>query len=107
MFKADLYSLSRFMLSFGVVSLHALGPYSEIWLLAFALFVLEVTIALSRERGEDSLSNMALVTVAYFTYCQLWIPVVVFAFVDDVVLRRKKVWAKTERFAERTAVKNR
>lgn len=85
---------------FGVVSLHALGPYSELWLLAFVLFVLEVTIALSRERGEDSVSNVALVIVAYFTYCQLWIPVVIRAFIDDVVLRKKKVWAKTERFAE-------
>ena len=85
---------------FGVVSLHALGPYSELWLLAFVLFVLEVTIALSRERGEDSLSNMALVILAYFTYCQLWIPVVIRAFIDDVILRKKKTWAKTERFAE-------
>ncbi len=86
--------------SFGVVSLHALGPYSELWLLAFVLFVLEVTIALSREQGEDSPSNVLLVIVAYFTYCQLWIPVVIRAFIDDVILRKKKVWAKTERFAE-------
>ncbi len=85
---------------FGVVSLHALGPYSELWLLAFVLFVLEVTIALSREAGEDSISNVALVIVAYFTYCQLWIPVVIRAFIDDVILRKKKTWAKTERFAE-------
>ena len=85
---------------FGVVSLRALGPYSELWLLAFVLFVLEVTIALSREKGEDSLSNMALVILAYFTYCQLWIPVVIRAFIDDVILRKKKTWAKTERFAE-------
>ena len=85
---------------FGLITIHALGPYSEVWLLAFALFVLEVTIALSRERGEDSLGSLCLVVVGYFTYCQLWIPVVLRAFADDVVLRRKRVWAKTERFAE-------
>jgi cellulose synthase/poly-beta-1,6-N-acetylglucosamine synthase-like glycosyltransferase len=85
---------------FGLISIHALGPYAEIWLLAFALFVLEVTIALSRERGEDSLVNLCLIVVTYFTYCQLWIPVVLLAFVDDVVLKRKRVWAKTERFHE-------
>jgi cellulose synthase/poly-beta-1,6-N-acetylglucosamine synthase-like glycosyltransferase len=84
----------------GLVSVRALGPYSEVWLLAFALFVLEVTIALSRERDEDSFTNLLLVVVAYFTYCQLWIAVVVRAFFDDVVLRRKRVWAKTERFAD-------
>jgi cellulose synthase/poly-beta-1,6-N-acetylglucosamine synthase-like glycosyltransferase len=83
-----------------IVSIRALGPYSEIWLLAFALFVLEAAIALSRERGEDSFGNLCLVLVTYFTYCQLWIPVVLRAFLDDVVLRRKRVWAKTERFAE-------
>ncbi len=83
-----------------IVSIRALGPYSEIWLLAFALFVLEAAIALSRERGEDSFGNLCLVLVAYFTYCQLWIPVVLRAFLDDVVFRRKRVWAKTERFAE-------
>jgi cellulose synthase/poly-beta-1,6-N-acetylglucosamine synthase-like glycosyltransferase len=84
----------------GLVSVRALGPYSEVWLLAFALFVLEVTIALSRERDEDSFGNLLLVVVAYFTYCQLWIAVVVRAFFDDVILRKKRTWAKTERFAE-------
>ncbi len=83
----------------GLVSIRALGPYSEIWLLAFSLFVLEVTIALSREPGEDSLVNLLLVVAGYFTYCQLWIPVIAFAFLDDVFGRRR-VWVKTERFAE-------
>ena len=85
---------------FGLVSIHAIGPYSQIWLLAFLLFVLEVSIALSREEGEDSFFNLVLVVFIYFTYCQLWLAVVGRALVDDVVLRRKKVWAKTERFAE-------
>jgi cellulose synthase/poly-beta-1,6-N-acetylglucosamine synthase-like glycosyltransferase len=84
----------------GLVSLHAIGPYSRIWILAFLLFVLEVGIALSREEGEDSFGNLLLVVVAYFTYCQLWIYLVVRSLIDDVVLRRAAVWAKTERFAE-------
>jgi cellulose synthase/poly-beta-1,6-N-acetylglucosamine synthase-like glycosyltransferase len=84
----------------GVVSIHAIGPFSRIWFLAFLLFVLEVGIALSREEGEDSFGNLLLVVTAYFTYCQLWILVVIRAIVEDVVLRRKRTWAKTERFAE-------
>jgi cellulose synthase/poly-beta-1,6-N-acetylglucosamine synthase-like glycosyltransferase len=84
----------------GWVSLHAIGPYSKVWVLAFLLFMLEVGIALSREEGEDSFGNLFLVSIGYFTYCQLWLLVVFCALVDDVVLRRKRVWAKTERFAE-------
>jgi cellulose synthase/poly-beta-1,6-N-acetylglucosamine synthase-like glycosyltransferase len=85
---------------FGLISIHAIGPFSSIWILAFLLFVLEVGIALSRESGEDSVGNMLLVVAAYFTYCQLWILVVIRAIFEDVVLRRKRTWAKTERFAE-------
>jgi len=84
----------------GLVSIHAIGPFSSIWILAFLLFVLEVGIALSREPGEDSFGNLMLVVAAYFTYCQLWIVVVIRAIFEDVVLRRKHTWAKTERFAE-------
>ena len=84
----------------GVIEFHALGPYAEIWTLAFALFVLEVSIALTREPGEDSLPNLLLVVVAYFTYCQLWIPVVMRAFSHDVLFRRGRVWDKTERVAD-------
>jgi hypothetical protein len=34
----------------------------------------------------------------YFTYCQLWIPVVAAAFYDDFIVRRAKTWAKTTRY---------
>ncbi len=34
----------------------------------------------------------------YFTYCQLWIPVVAVAFWDDFIARREIKWAKTERY---------
>jgi hypothetical protein len=37
----------------------------------------------------------------YFTYCQLWIPLVVRAFSDDFIARRPMKWAKTERFEVR------
>jgi hypothetical protein len=84
----------------GLISIHVIGPFSSIWILAVLLFVLEVGIALSREPGEDSFGNLMLVVAAYFTYCQLWILVVIRAIFEDVVLRRKRTWAKTERFAE-------
>jgi len=82
----------------GLVRIDLPGPYNEVWLLAFALFCSEVTLALSREKGEDSLVNILLIALSYFTYCQLWIPVVCKGFYDDFVTRKARVWAKTERF---------
>jgi len=84
--------------AFNLVHIAVPGPFWEIWILAFALFVAEVTLALSRSPGEDSLLNILLAVLAYFTYCQLWIPVILKGFYDDYVLHKAKVWAKTERF---------
>lgn len=83
-----------------LISIHAIGPYKETWILALLLFMLEVGIALSNEQDEDTMKNLLLVALAYFTYCQLWMIVVFRAIIDDAILRRKKTWAKTERFAE-------
>jgi hypothetical protein len=74
------------------------GPYHEVWLLAYLLFIGEILLALSREKGEDSFPNFLLVPLSYFTYCQLWIPVVVKGFYDDFIRKKARVWAKTERF---------
>ena len=108
-----LYTLSLYYVFFGAIllsdllfvlgGLHwvhvtAAGPFWEVWLLALGLFCAEVTLALSRAEGEDSSVNIGLSVVAYFTYCQLWIPVVLKAIYDDFVARKARVWAKTERF---------
>ncbi len=74
------------------------GPYNEVWILAYLLFVGEVMLALSREEGEDSLVNVLLAMLSYFTYCQLWIPVVLKGFYDDFICKKARTWAKTERF---------
>ncbi len=81
----------------GLVAVLVPGPYSEVWFFAFLLFVLELVIALSREK-EDSPFNILLLAVSYFTYCQLWIPVVLKGAWDDFVLKREHVWVKTQRF---------
>jgi len=82
----------------GAVRIVLPGPYTEVWLLAFLLFVGEVLLALSREKGEDSFANFLLVILSYFTYCQLWIPVVLKGFYDDFIRKKARTWAKTERF---------
>ncbi len=93
--------LSDFLFLLGVagaVRIDVPGPYREVWILAFGLFVAEVTLALSREEGEDSFVNILVTALSYFTYCQLWIAVVCNGFYDDFVRRRSRVWSKTERF---------
>jgi hypothetical protein len=81
-----------------LISINVPGPYSLVWVLAYATFVLQLVIALSCEEGEDSAVNILLAFVMYFTYCQLWIPVVAAAFYDDFIARREIKWAKTERY---------
>ena len=80
------------------VNINVPGPYSLVWVLAYATFVLQLVIALSCEEGEDSWVNILLTIVMYFTYCQLWIPLVAAAFYDDFIIRREIKWAKTERY---------
>jgi cellulose synthase/poly-beta-1,6-N-acetylglucosamine synthase-like glycosyltransferase len=97
-FAAILLSDFLFVLgALGALRIDVPGPYGEVWLLAFAMFVLELALALSREY-EDSMANLALAGLSYFTYCQLWIPVVCIGFYDDFVRRKARIWSKTERF---------
>lgn len=108
-----LYSLSLYYLFFlavvisdvlfvlsvaGLIRIPVPGPYAWVWLFAYATFVLQLVIALSCEPGEDTPLNIVLTFVMYFTYCQLWIPLVAVALWDDFVTRREIRWAKTERY---------
>lgn len=74
------------------------GPYAQVWVLAIVLFVFEVLLAVSREPEENPLANLPLVLLMYFTYCQLWILVVLKGFYDEFILRKELGWVKTERF---------
>src|SRR5262245_3043916 len=97
-FLAILLSDLLFMVALaGLISIPVPGPYNKVWIFAYLLFILEIVIALSREK-EDSLANIFLIALSYFTYCQLWILVVLKGAYDDFVLKREHVWVKTERF---------
>ncbi|MCX7709567.1 MAG: glycosyltransferase [Clostridia bacterium] len=77
------------------------GPFSVLWILAYLLFILEVSIALSLERGENTLKNVLYVALMYFTYCQAWIVLVIRSFyinTKDWITGKKITWYKTERF---------
>ncbi|MBN1938058.1 MAG: glycosyltransferase family 2 protein [Candidatus Aminicenantes bacterium] len=95
---AILFSDLIFILSLlGLTRLRIAGPFTELWALAAALFTLEVLLALSYER-EDSRAMFGVTVLAYLTYTKLWVFVVLRGLVQDVVLRRKRIWDKTERF---------
>lgn len=78
------------------------GNYFIIWVLSYMVFLLQVAITLSVERGEINKTNLLLVAIMYFTYCQLWLIVSIkglFQFIKThVILRQKSKWYKTERF---------
>jgi cellulose synthase/poly-beta-1,6-N-acetylglucosamine synthase-like glycosyltransferase len=88
-----------------LVSITLPGPYTFVWIMAFVLFILEILLAISYD-DEDSFSNMALIVLMYFGYCQLWIVVVVRAGYKDFFKREKRTWHKTERFDVRPSVAN-
>jgi cellulose synthase/poly-beta-1,6-N-acetylglucosamine synthase-like glycosyltransferase len=84
---------------FGLIYIPVPGPYLEVWLMAYLLFATEIVLMLSRETGEDSVSNIFFTMAMYFTYCQLWPLVVASAFWKEYVRGEKRTWAKTQRFS--------
>jgi cellulose synthase/poly-beta-1,6-N-acetylglucosamine synthase-like glycosyltransferase len=84
----------------GVITIPVPGPYLEVWLLAYMLFVSEIMIMLSREVGEDSISNIFFTMATYFTYSQLWPFVVAKAFYLEYIKKEERTWNKTRRFAQ-------
>jgi hypothetical protein len=60
--------------------------------------VSEIVLMLSREPGEDSISNILYTMTMYFTYCQLWPLVVASAFYKEYIKGEKRTWSKTQRF---------
>ena len=72
-----------------------------IWILSYILFILQVSITLSMEKGEGDLINILLVALMYFTYSQMWLFVAIkgmFGYLADVINKREAKWYKTERF---------
>ncbi|HSQ89022.1 glycosyltransferase [Romboutsia sp.] len=72
-----------------------------IWILSYILFILQVSITLSMEKGEEDLINILLVALMYFTYSQMWLFVAIkgmFGYFSDAINKREAKWYKTERF---------
>ena len=87
---------------FGLIFIPVPGPYLEVWFMAYLLFVTEIVLMLSREPGEESISNILFTMLMYFTYCQLWPLVVASAFYKEYIKGEKRTWSKTKRFSPMT-----
>ena len=85
--------------SLNLISFSILGPYSIVWIMAFFLFIFEIYLALSYD-DEDKLKKIPILILMYFTYCQLWIYIVIKAAYIDYVKKEKRFWDKTERFQQ-------
>jgi cellulose synthase/poly-beta-1,6-N-acetylglucosamine synthase-like glycosyltransferase len=81
----------------GLISIPLPGPFTIVWLMAFILFMFEILLAVSFDK-EDNLKNLGLVLLMYFTYCQLWIFVMLRAFYLENIKKAKHTWDKTIRF---------
>lgn len=77
------------------------GNFFLIWFLSYLMFILQINIALTMEKGEFNRENALIIALMYFTYCQLWVLISlkgVLAFFQDKIFGRQQVWYKTERF---------
>ena len=67
----------------------------------FLLFLVEVWLALSLEKGQFNLINALTVVLMYFVYSQMWVVLVMTAFYREakrVLFNQEVKWYKTERF---------
>lgn len=91
-----------FVLSlFNLVEISIPFNFLIIWILSYILFILQVSITLSMEKGEGDIQNIFLVALMYFTYSQMWLIVAIrgiFGYFTDAIYKREAKWYKTERF---------
>ncbi|MGL5756199.1 MAG: glycosyltransferase [Paraclostridium sp.] len=91
-----------FILSlFNIVEVTIPFNFWIVWILSYILFILQVSITLTMEKGEGGLENIFLVGLMYFTYSQMWLIVAIkgmFGYFQDVFYKREAKWYKTERF---------
>lgn len=101
-FFAVIFSDAVFILGlFGIAKISLPGNFLVIWMLAYILFILEISINLTMEKGEYNLSNFFLIVIMYLTYCQCWIMVCIsgiYSYFKDAIFKREHTWYKTERF---------
>ena len=83
------------------ITLNVPSGFYLIWIVSYIIFIFQVAITLSIEKGEVSLRNVLLVGMMYFSYCQLWLVASLrglFIFAKEMISGKGSKWYKTERF---------
>jgi cellulose synthase/poly-beta-1,6-N-acetylglucosamine synthase-like glycosyltransferase len=80
-----------------VVRLDVTGPYAQLWVLAFLLFVSSMLLTQAFE-GEDSWRTPFLAGLMYVSYTQLWIYVALRGLFTFLRKGGRLTWEKTPRF---------
>ncbi|MCX6121578.1 MAG: glycosyltransferase [Ignavibacteriales bacterium] len=97
-FFAVVFSDILFIVSlFQVVAISLPGPYTFVWVTSLILFIFEIFLSISYD-DEDNFKNLVIIVLMYFSYCQLWIYVVIKAAYHDYIKKEKHIWDKTIRF---------
>ena len=63
----------------------------------YRLFLGETMLAISYD-GEDRMKHIPVLVLMYFTYCQVWIYIVIKALWIEYIKKEKRTWDKTVRF---------
>lgn len=103
-FIGILISHSIFLVNFIIDLEISIGPVSYVLLIVgFLLFVTEVFLALSMEKGQATWRNLLLVVLMYIIYSQMWLILIINALrleCKRVILRQEVIWYKTQRYKE-------
>ena len=79
------------------------GLSTLVWVMACILFEFNVMLTLSLEKNEFNLESALIVMLMLFSYCKLWVVVVLRALymtVKRIITNTEVTWYKTERSAD-------
>lgn len=72
-----------------------------LFIIAFLLYLSEVSLALSIEKRQLTLKNFLMIIFMYFTYSQIWLLLVLHSLILEiirVILKKESKWYKTQRY---------
>lgn len=84
-----------------LITINVVGYSLILWLLAYVVYILSISMALMLEKGELYAENILIAMLMYFTYSKLWAVVTLmglYHYLKDRILKTEVKWYKTERF---------
>lgn len=83
------------------MSLNINFNFSLSFILMYAIFVLQMNVALASDKGQSTFENFWISCASYFTYSQVFIYIslkATYDYIGDTIFKRETKWYKTERF---------